>query len=47
MIETRPYRGYDIVFNLYGRGEYTVQYDSDDIWFGTLDDAKQFIDGLQ
>lgn len=38
------YRGFAIEFNFYGSGEYTVQYDGDDVWFTTLDEAKAFID---
>lgn len=38
------YKGFDIEFDFYGSGEYTVQYDGDDVWFTTLDEAKAFID---
>lgn len=34
----------DITYNFYGRGEYTVQYMGDDIFFATEEEAKQFIE---
>ena len=40
------YRDYDIEHNLYGKGEYTVQYCGDDIWFDSLDEAKLYIDDI-
>ena len=41
-IET--YKGYGIDFNVYGLGEYSVQFCGDDIMFDTLQEAKAFID---
>lgn len=38
------YKGYDIEFNLYNQGEYTVQMNGDDFWFMTEEEAKAFID---
>lgn len=38
------YRGYVIEFNVYGKDEYTIQFEGDDFFFQTLDEAKQFID---
>lgn len=38
------YRQFNIEFNTYGKNEYTVQYEGDDVVFETLDDAKNFID---
>ena len=35
--------GYWIEYNIYGQGEYTVQYNGDDVWFDTLEEAKAFI----
>ena len=43
---TISYKGYDIEFNFYGKKEYTVQYQGDDIWFKTIDEAKKFIDEI-
>lgn len=43
---TISYKGYDIEFNFYGKNEYTVQYQGDDIWFKTIDEAKKFIDEI-
>ena len=40
------YKGYDISYNFYGRGEYTVQYCGDDVLFHSEDDAKAFIDRI-
>ena len=40
------YKGYDITYNLYGKGEYTVQYCGDDVMFKTEDEAKSFIDRI-
>lgn len=38
------YRQFNIEFNTYGKNEYTVQYEGNDVVFETLDDAKNFID---
>ena len=38
------YKGYYIEYNLYGKGEYTVQFCGDDFWFTTEKEAKDFID---
>ena len=46
-MEEKMYKGYWITFNLYGRGEYTVQDCGDDVVFDTEEEAKQFIDGLE
>lgn len=40
------YKGFDITFNFYRKGEYTVYYDGDDVWFETEEDAKAFIDEI-
>lgn len=40
------YKGYDIEHNFYGNDEYTVQYQGDDVWFETEDEAKAFIDQI-
>jgi hypothetical protein len=40
------YKGYLIEKDFYGQGEYTVQYMGDDVWFETLDAAKEFIDDI-
>lgn len=44
--EVIEYRGWSIDFNVYGENEYTVQYEGDDVWFKTLDEAKLFVDGI-
>ena len=41
------YRGYDIVFNIYGNGEYSVQFCGDDVIFDTEEQAKAFIDEVE
>ena len=41
------YKGYLIEKDFYGQGEYTVQYMGDDVWFKTLDAAKEFIDDIK
>ena len=38
------YKGYTIVYNIYGNREYTVQYEGDDLYFRTKAEAKKFID---
>ena len=43
---TIMYKDFDITYNFYDRGEYTVQYEGDDLWFNTLAEAKEFIDNL-
>lgn len=32
-----------IEFNFYGCGEYTVQFEGDDVWFETLEEAEKFL----
>ena len=41
------YNGYVIEYNLYKRSEYTVQFEGEDIWFDSEQEAKDFIDSLQ
>ena len=38
------YKGFDIEYNIYGDGEWTVQFEGDDVWFPTEKEAKEFID---
>ena len=38
-----PYRDYDLDYNLYGHGEYTMHYQGDDIVFDSFEEAKDFI----
>lgn len=40
------YKNYYITHNAYNSDEYTVQYDGDDLWFDSEEDAKEFIDSL-
>lgn len=40
------YKGYAIEHNVYGMGEYTVQYQGDDIIFDDVNDAKDFINSV-
>ena len=40
------YKGYYIEYNIYGQKEYTVQYNGDDVFFQTEQEAKDFIDRL-
>ena len=37
---------YYIEYNLYGRGEYSVQVCGDDILFDTLNEAEMYVDEL-
>lgn len=46
MFHEVEYKGYYIVLNFYGKGEYTVQYGDGDMWFDTVDEAKAFIDDV-
>lgn len=32
-----------IEFNFYGCGEYTIQFEGDDLWFETLEEAEKFL----
>lgn len=41
------YKGYNIVYNIYGINEYTVQYCGDEYCFETEKDAESFIDTIQ
>ncbi len=41
------YKDYDITYNFYGRGEYTVHYCGDDLWFMTEKEAMEFIDSVE
>ena len=34
--------GFYIEYNVYGRGEYTVFYCGDDLWFDTFEEAEKF-----
>lgn len=38
------YRGFNIDYDIYGAGEYTVWFFGDDVVFTTEDEAKKFID---
>ena len=40
------YKNYQIEYNFYGMGEYTVQYCGDDLVFNSIEEAKQFIDEI-
>ena len=40
------YKGYYIEYNIYGQKEYTIQYNGDDVFFQTEQEAKDFIDRL-
>ena len=44
--EEVEYNGYWISRNIYGSGEYSVQYCGDDIIFDDVNDAKDFIDSV-
>lgn len=46
MFTVEIYKGYGIDFNIYGDDEYSVQYCGDDLIFGSLAEAKEFIDSL-
>lgn len=45
--EIIEYKGYYIETNLYGENEITVQYCGDDIYFPTIQEAKDFIDDME
>ena len=45
--EIIEYKGYYIETNFYGDGEITVQYCGDDIYFPTIQEAKDFIDDME
>lgn len=38
---------YCIEYDFYGEQEYSVQYCGDDVVFRTLEEAQEFIDGLE
>ena len=40
------YKGYGIDYNIYGQGEYSVQYNGDDVIFPTIEKAREFIDDV-
>lgn len=40
------YKGYGIEENVYGKNEFSIQLDGDDVLFKSLDEAKKFIDDL-
>jgi len=44
--ETIEYQGYSIEHNAYGKGEYTIGIDGDDVWCDSLEEAKETIDSL-
>lgn len=47
VITNETYKGYEIECNCYGRNEFTVSFEGDDVWFETLDEAKAFIDSME
>lgn len=46
-MQSHMYNGHWIEENYYGKGEYTVFVDGEDVWFDTLEEAKAFIDRLE
>lgn len=44
MNEITRYKGYDIEYNFYGQGEYSVFFAGDDVMFHTKIEAMNFID---
>ena len=40
------YRCFAITHDFYGRGEYTVEHNGDEVWFDNCADAMGFIDFL-
>lgn len=36
-----------IEYNIYGCNEYTVQYEGDDVWFESLEEAERFTQTVQ
>lgn len=46
-MDSIQYKGYWIDFNVYGKGEYTLQNGDADLWFETLEEAKDYIDSLE
>ncbi len=47
MRRSTTYKGHWIEFDYYGKGEYTVFHDGDDVWFATEAGAKKFIDQIE
>jgi len=45
--ESLMYKKYVIGHNFYGKGEYTVLYNGDELWFDTLEEAKKFIEEIR
>ena len=45
-METVTYKGVSITFNLYDAGEFSVQYDGDDLICTTIEEAREVIDDL-
>lgn len=44
--DTIEYNGYYITYNAYGKGEYTVDIDGDDVWCKSLEEAKAVVDSI-
>lgn len=40
------YKGYYISYNLYGKGEYTVDIEGDDVWCNSPEEARKVIDAI-
>lgn len=36
-----------IEYNIYGKGEYTVFHNGDDVWFNTEKEAQEFISQIE
>lgn len=46
-VEELNYKGWTFDYNVYGRNEYTIQVDGDDIYFKSLKDVHKFIDEME
>lgn len=42
----KEYKGFYIEFDFYGEGEYSVQFEGDDLMFRSEAEAKDFIDSV-
>lgn len=46
-MEILEYRGWAFDYNVYGKNEYTIQVDGDDIFFKSLKEVHSFIDEME
>lgn len=47
MMKSLMHNGHWIEYNYYGKGEYTVFIDGEDVWFDTEEEARKYLDKIE